>query len=129
MELYCCGCGAKVEVRLTDGSEIYPHRKDLHELPFWKCDKCNNYVGCHYKTKNRTRPLGCIPTQELKDARKHIHKIVDPIWKNGEISRKKLYAKLSESLGWKYHTAKIRSIQEAKEIYRLIKKIQSPTPY
>ena len=25
----CCGCGDKVQARLTDGSEIYPHRKDL----------------------------------------------------------------------------------------------------
>ena len=62
----CVECKATVEARLTDGSEIYPHRKDLHKLPFWKCDHCGNFVGCHHKTKKRTRPLGCIPNKEIK---------------------------------------------------------------
>jgi hypothetical protein len=60
--IYCCGCKSEVQVRLTDGSEIYPHSPDLHHIPFWKCDACKNYVGCHWKTKDRTRPLGNIPT-------------------------------------------------------------------
>ena len=55
--LYCCGCDTGTEARLTNGAEIYPHRPDLHELPFWKCDKCGNFVGCHHKTKDRTRPM------------------------------------------------------------------------
>ena len=113
----CCGCdGEKVEARLTDGSEIYPHRKDLYSLPFWKCDACGNFVGCHHKTKNRTQPLGCIPTPELKNARKHIHKLLDPIWESGKMKRKDIYAKISERVGWKYHTAQIRSVEEAREI-------------
>ena len=45
-EILCCGCGGeKVQARLTHGSEIYPHRKDLYSLPFWKCDACGNFVG------------------------------------------------------------------------------------
>ena len=84
MNIRCCGCQKKVEARLTDGSEIYPHRKDLYSLPFWKCDVCGNFVGCHHKTKNRTRPLGCIPTPEIKNARKHIHAILDPLWQSGK---------------------------------------------
>ena len=121
MQIDCCGCGAKVEARLTDGSEVYPHRKDLHSLPFWKCDTCNNFVGCHYKTRDRTRPLGCIPTPEIKRARVHIHALLDPIWKNGKMSRKKLYSKISKQIGWNYHTAKIRSIDEARTIYKIVR--------
>ena len=121
MEIYCCGCEMKVEARLTGGEEIYPHREDLYSLPFWKCDGCGNYVGCHHKTKNRTNPLGCIPTPEIKKARQHIHKILDPIWQNGKMSRKEIYAELSERLGWKYHTAKIRSVEEARKVYRLVR--------
>ena len=68
-----------VEVRLTNGAEIYPHRKDLSELPFWKCDTCGNFVGCHHKTGDPTKPLGVIPTSEIKRARQHIHRILDPI--------------------------------------------------
>lgn len=120
MKIYCCGCKEKIEAVLTDGREIYPHRKDLFSLPFWKCSKCNNFVGCHHKTKNRTRPLGCIPTVEIKNARKHIHKILDPIWMSGSISRNKLYSKISKKIGWKYHTANIRTIEEARQVYRII---------
>lgn len=120
MSLYCCGCGAEVDARLTDGSEIYPRRTDLHALPFWKCDQCGNYVGCHHKTKNRTAPLGCIPTPELKRARQHIHAILDPLWKTGKVDRKKLYAAISKRIGWQYHTANIRSVEEARKVYRTV---------
>ena len=122
MLIRCCGCNSeKVQARLTDGSEIYPHREDLHELPFWKCDKCGNHVGCHHKTSNRTAPLGCIPTQEIKNARQHIHKILDPLWQSKKYKRSYIYMKISEFIGWKYHTASIRDIEEARNIYRFIK--------
>ena len=122
MLIRCCGCNSeKVEARLTDGSEIYPHREDLHELPFWKCDKCGNHVGCHHKTSNRTAPLGCIPTQEIKNARQHIHKILDPLWQSKKYKRSYIYMKISEFIGWKYHTAAIRDIEDARNIYRFIK--------
>lgn len=68
-DLYCCGCQCLVEARLTTGAEVYPHRDDLAELPFWRCDICKNWVGCHWKTADRTRPLGNIPTKEIKAAR------------------------------------------------------------
>jgi len=125
MIIYCCGCLDKIEARLTTGHEIYPHRDDLHDLPFWKCNKCGNFVGCHHKTKNRTQPLGCIPTPEIKSARQHIHKLLDPIWQSGRVERKKLYAKISSKIGWKYHTANIRSVDEAREIYKLIKELSN----
>lgn len=121
MIIYCCQCEDKVDARLTDGSEIYPHRQDLYDLPFWVCDICHNYVGCHHKTTNRTAPLGNIPTPAIRGARKHIHAILDPLWKSGKVKRKQAYAWLSERLGWKYHTAKIRNIEEAREVYKLAK--------
>lgn len=125
MTIYCCGCKTKVEARLTDGAEIYPHREDLASLPFWRCDTCKNYVGCHHKTKNRTKPLGNIPTKELRNARKHIHALLDPMWKNrGKGNKKKtrteIYAQLTEQLGWTYHTANIRNIEEARKVYSLL---------
>ena len=80
--IYCCGCGCDVQARLTNGKEIYPHRMDLDEVPFWKCDKCGNYVGCHHKTKQRTSPTGCIPTSEIRALRVQIHNIIDPLWKS-----------------------------------------------
>lgn len=119
--IYCCGCSSDVLARLTDGAEIYPHRHDLDRLPFWKCDACGNFVGCHHKTKQRTAPLGCIPTPELKRARFHIHALLDPLWKSGHFDRKELYASIATALGIeKYHTAELRSIEQARAAYRAI---------
>lgn len=115
-EIYCCGCSAKVAARLTDGAEIYPRRPDLADLPFWKCDVCGNFVGCHHKTQNRTRPLGCIPTPQIREARKLVHGLADPLWLSGRIERRALYAEISKRVGWTYHTAKIRSVEEAKKV-------------
>jgi len=125
MKIWCCGCQVKVDARLTNGKEIYPHRSDLFKLPFWKCDECGNYVGCHHKTKNRTNPLGCIPTPEIKKARSHIHAILDPLWKNKRFERSEVYRMIEQKLDlkWKYHTAQIRTIEEAREIYKAVREI------
>lgn len=121
--IYCCGCAADVQARLTDGAEIYPRRPDLATLPFWRCDTCHNYVGCHHKTKNRTRPLGAIPTADLKNARRHIHVILDPIWQSGRLSRRHIYARLTQTLGREYHTGDLRTLDEARTIYRAVQDI------
>lgn len=121
MNIFCCECASEVTARLTDGREIYPHRPDLATLPFWKCLKCSNYVGCCYKTADRTRPLGCIPNATIRNARQHIHKLIDPVWKSGRITREVIYQHLSEMMGSEYHTANIRTIEEARAVYRIAK--------
>lgn len=123
LEIYCVQCRGYVPARLTSGAEIYPHRADLARLPFWKCDTCKNYVGCHFKTRNPTRPLGCIPNPELKKARMALHALIDPIWKSGRVPRTKLYDLISKRFGWTYHTASIRSVEQAREIYRFVQGI------
>jgi hypothetical protein len=123
VKIYCIACNGDVDARLTDGSEIYQHRPDLYDLPFWKCDKCGGFVGCHHKTKNRIAPLGNIPTNEITQARKRIHAVVDPLSQSGSITRKALYSQLTEVLGRQYHTAELRSIAECNLIESaLIKK-------
>ena len=121
--IYCCGCAEKVEARLTSGKEIYPNRSDLHALPFWKCDTCRNYVGCHHKTGNPTQPLGNIPTPELRRARGKIHEILDFIYASGKIPRTEIYKRISDALGYRYHSAQIRTIDEARNVYLVIKGI------
>lgn len=122
MRIYCCACNRDIEARLTDGAEVYPHREDLAALPFWMCDACGNYVGCHHKTKNRTQPLGVIATPEIKKARQHIHAVLDPIWKSGKMKRASLYKRISDELGWQYHTANIRTIEEARKVYAIVRR-------
>lgn len=122
--IFCCGCQSDVEARLTDGREIYPHRSDLHSLPFWKCNGCGNFVGCHHKTKNRTRPLGVIPTPEIKALRSEIHCVIDPIWKSGRVGRRELYGMIAHLIGVEeYHTADIRTVEQAREVKRVAKEL------
>ena len=123
MLIFCCECKKKVDARLTDGNEIYPHRPDLENIPYWKCDTCGNYVGCHYKTNNPTSPLGPISTYAIRKKRRKIHFILDQLWKNSDnpkVERKAVYAKLSERLGYNYHTGYIRSEDEADRIIDII---------
>lgn len=118
LSIYCCACLTDVPARLMDGTEIYPHRRDLHELPFWKCDHCGNFVGCHHKTKERTKPLGNIPTPEIKTIRRQIHAVIDPLWQQGKIPRPRLYAKMGEALGRPYHTGELKTEDEAMQMLR-----------
>ena len=39
------------------------------------------------------------------------------------MKRGEVYARLSERLGWKYHTAQIRSVEEARKVYRLVREM------
>lgn len=124
MTIYCVDCEKEVEARLSDGKEAYPHRADLHSLPFWFCDTCKNFVGCHHKTSNRTKPLGVIPNKELKKYRMALHSVIDPMWKTHQMSRKKIYSHISRELGKQYHTADIKSVEEAQKIQNIVYKLR-----
>lgn len=120
MIIFCVGCNKNVNARLTDGAERYPHRPDLKDIPFWRCDGCGNYVGCHWKTKTPTKPLGCIATPELLEARKHIHALLDPLWQSGMIKRGQAYAYIGHRTGKLYHTGELRSLEEARKVYQIV---------
>lgn len=113
--IYCCGCKADVSARLTTGDEIYPLRIELAAMRFWKCDECLNYVGCH--KSHDCKPLGVIPTPEIRDKRRLIHQVIDPLWKSGFVSRTQLYLVMASRLGLaEYHTANIDSIELANRV-------------
>jgi len=120
MKIYCCECHKRVNARLTTGEEIYPHKKNLANLPFWICDKCGNYVGCHHKTEHRTKPLGAIPNKIVRKYRIKIHLNLDALWKNGHYSRQEIYNLLSRKIGHPYHTANIRTKDEAEMIIGIL---------
>ena len=117
MKIWCCQCEKDIEARLTTGAEIYPHRPDLAWIPRWVCDTCGNHVGTHYKTAAPTKPLGNIPSREIKEARIRIHALIDPAWKRQRVRRGTLYAHLSAALGRPDHTAELRTLAEAEAIY------------
>ena len=111
--IMCLNCNQEVPAYLTDGREIYPHRRDLSAKHFWKCPRCGEFVGCH---PNTIEPLGSIPTQEIREARKKVHATIDPIWKEGVAKRGEIYGKLSKLIGKTYHTGNVSSTEEAEKI-------------
>lgn len=96
--------------RLTDGREVYPHRKDLADLRFWVCDSCDARVGCHRagaKTEtgesDGTLPLGSAANAELRAARSKLHARLDPIWKaqpkkDRRTARRRVYRVISRHM-------------------------------
>ena len=121
MKIFCVQCEKDINGMLCSGKEIYPHRVDLYEKHFYKCPHCGNFVGCHPGTK---RPLGCIPTNELKQARKKLHDLLDPLWKSKKIKRTHLYKQISKSLGYTYHTGNTKSIEECNKISEILLEIK-----
>lgn len=123
MKIYCCNCAADVNAKQITGKIVYPHRRDLHSLPFWQCPTCFNFVGCHHKSNTPTKPLGCIPSNEIKAIRRQIHAKLDPIWKGKTHSRSYVYKFLSSKLGYQYHTAEIRSVCEGLQVLQLLDEV------
>lgn len=120
MKIYCCNCKKEKDCELVKGTSIYPHRPDLANLNFYRCS-CGGYIGCH---PNSDRPLGNIPTQEMKKARMIIHAMIDPWWKKGFIPRGKLYRLIAKELKIKeYHTGWTKSIEQCRDVYRAASKI------
>lgn len=112
MKIYCIQCKDDIDARSTTGIEVYPHRIALKSKPYWICDSCKNYVGCHSGDNNNGQPLGVIPTAELRKARMSVHAILDPIWRNGTASRNTVYRMLKEKLGYNYHSGETKTVEE-----------------
>ena len=87
---------------LVTGQTIYPHRLDLVNLKFWRCQPCGAYVGCHKQNKKHNlkgdEPLGRLANAELRKAKSRVHTAFDPKWKNGPMTRQESYAWLAGRL-------------------------------
>lgn len=89
--LICC----EREAQSTNGKTIYPHRKDLWGLPYWKCLKCGGYVGCHPGTEI---PLGTPATKNVSRARSRAHEVFDQLWRKKYLTRGQAYKWLQDAL-------------------------------
>lgn len=95
----CQYCGNLAE--LVTGAVIYPRREDLHAKRFWRCAPCRAYVGCHDPGNgygDGTWPLGVLANAELREAKKAVHAVFDPLWRSGRMSRKRAYRWLAERM-------------------------------
>ena len=126
--IYCCVCERETECELIYGKVIYPHRKDLYKARFWRCPTCGGFVGCHRKSTTPTKPLGCIPTKEIKEIRIAIHASLDHLWRYCGWSKSKLYREISAFVGYEFHTAEIRSVDEGNKVLGYVNSIISSLP-
>lgn len=92
----------------------------------WLCKDCNAYVGCHNNSK---KPLGTIANKELREWRKKVHERIDPLWKQGNISRKDLYKDLNRTFSRDFHVggADIEECKKVLELYPEKPKFERPT--
>jgi len=121
--IYCCKCKQPMEARLTTGREIYKgNAPNLDSLMYWVCAQCGNHVGCHGATMI---PLGAIPTPQLRRMRRRIHEVMDPIWRLGHCRRGEMYQTLNKMLGYRYHTAELTSMVEARRVLRKVKELRA----
>lgn len=78
--------------------------------------ECGAYVGCHNNTK---KPLGTLASPELQQLRRKVHTIIDPMWRNGKMTRRNVYAYLSKIMGKTYHTGET-TIEDCKKLLNLL---------
>lgn len=120
--IYCCECAGMVEAVQVTGDIIYPHLAQLAKRKFWQCPHDDNYVGTHMHSG---KPLGSIPTPHIRRLRQDVHRILDPLWKNGEYSRSALYAEIAKRLEIKeFHTAELNSEWECRCAFHVVKDIR-----
>ena len=128
MKIYCCECLKDVNATLVSGKEVYPHRRDLHTLPFWQCPVCENYVGCHHKTDTPTKPLGSIPTSDLRVYRQMLHEMILKLWgDNDNLSISDIYKRLSKDTGKNFHVGEVRTLKEVERVLEVIESITGVT--
>ena len=93
MRVACPYCHAAAE--LVSGNVIYPSRPDLVHRQFWRCARCDAWVGCHPGTAD---PLGRLANAPLRKARQRVHALLDPMWKSGAMKRTAAYQWLARKL-------------------------------
>ena len=90
----CPYCKAKSE--LVTGDKVYLHRPDLATVYFYQCKPCDAHVGVHVGTKTS---LGRLANSELRSKRVDVHRLLDPYWQSGLMSRQAAYHRLAGLMG------------------------------
>jgi hypothetical protein len=91
-EVICPYCDKPAE--LVDSAVIY-QGKSYGWAYLCKCVNGWAYVGCHKGTK---RPLGKLADRELRYWKQRAHEALDPIWKEGLLSRNDTYSWLARQM-------------------------------
>ena len=63
---------------LVNGTALFPFQEDGATELYWTCTPCDAYIGTY---RNSTEPRGRLANPELRDAKRRLHKVYDPLWK------------------------------------------------
>lgn len=75
----------------TDSKVVYGRSYGMIYL----CEPCGAYVGVHKGTKT---PLGILANEELRLYKKKTHAYFDPLWRSGQMTRKRAYKWLAKQM-------------------------------
>lgn len=106
-KVFCPYCGN--HALLVDSSRIYKQSYGM----MWLCEPCDAYTGVH-KSSPRFAPLGTLAKYELRELRKQVHAIFDPLWKKGKMTRNEAYAWLANRLGITKDVCHVAMFDEAR---------------
>jgi hypothetical protein len=103
------------DAELVTGADVYPHLPRLHNKKIWRCAPCKAWVGCHEGTD---KAMGRLANAELRQAKMDAHSVFDPLWRNGERTRKQAYQWLAEKLGMPFKKCHIGyfDIEQCKQV-------------
>ena len=110
----CPYCGK--QAKWVSNELIYGKRYGTSYM-IWLCKPCDAYVGCHCNTKS---PLGTLANAELRKWRTKAHKVIDPLWHGGGLSRKEVYQMLHDKFGREIHIG-TSDIETCNQIIKLMK--------
>ena len=108
----CPYCGK--EARWMSNESIYGKKYGKSYMCYY-CKDCDAYVGCHQNTR---KPLGTMANKELRGWRRKAHEAIDPLWKNGQYTRKIVYEMLKDTFGKKTHIGE-SDIETCQKIIKL----------
>lgn len=104
-KITCPYCNSNAE--LKDASCIY--RRSGYGMVYVCANfpECDSYVGVH---ENSTRPKGSMADFDLRELRKQVHSIFDPLWRgNTKYERKEVYAAAAQVFKVReFHIADLR---------------------
>lgn len=90
--MICTNCGGTATY--TTNAAVYG--REYGAWPFiWLCPVCGCYVGTHPGTNE---PLGTLADAETRRARKLAHAALDPLWRDGQMTRSAAYAWLAQQM-------------------------------
>jgi len=106
------------EAEWVENKEVYG-RNYGDSYMIWLCRDCNAYVGCHQNTKT---PKGKILARaDLREARRNVHAVIDPIWQSKKYKRNTVYIRLKEAFGREVHVGGTETVEECDEIIKTAK--------